>query len=325
VWARGGAREPPGSTAAAPTRAQEAEQKAAKKLKLQVERLEATVKSQAQTIHELAVERENEKAASEKLHAKADALRLEIRERDQQGSTIAGELSEAKTQRGDRAAAPPDEVMPLSVWRCPEFDRALGQQIERIALNSLLPPASKLSQIYRAITKFYAAPLRDKGERVKAVVSQCIVGVSIMLPLSASSSDDLVNQGGAQKIVQQVAITTRQLEDANRRAQEYAVFAEHFQNMFGTGNDLFARATAVKEAFDRREMQLKAKHRKTHELRSRLKESAVVPDRLDRTANTLDNVDPNLAKSIRDVGQSMPNVAYRLDERVVQSEREIDG
>jgi hypothetical protein len=56
-------------------RAQETERKAAKKLKLQVERLEATVKSQAQTIHEFAVERENEKPPSEKLHAKADALR----------------------------------------------------------------------------------------------------------------------------------------------------------------------------------------------------------------------------------------------------------
>ncbi|MDR2603216.1 MAG: hypothetical protein LBC11_01485 [Puniceicoccales bacterium] len=42
-------------------------------------------------------------------------------------------------------------------------------------------------------------------------------------------------------------------------------------------------------------------------------------NRLDRSANVLNNIDPNIAKSVRDVGQLMPNVVYRLEEKVSQS------
>ncbi|MDR0693150.1 MAG: hypothetical protein LBF49_01085 [Puniceicoccales bacterium] len=44
-----------------------------------------------------------------------------------------------------------------------------------------------------------------------------------------------------------------------------------------------------------------------------------VANRLDQAANTLNNISPDLANSIRDTGQSMPNVMHRLEEKVIQS------
>jgi ABC-type transporter Mla subunit MlaD len=44
-----------------------------------------------------------------------------------------------------------------------------------------------------------------------------------------------------------------------------------------------------------------------------------VTNRLDQTANALSDISPDLANSIRDVRQSMPNVVYRLEDKVVQS------
>jgi cob(I)alamin adenosyltransferase len=44
-----------------------------------------------------------------------------------------------------------------------------------------------------------------------------------------------------------------------------------------------------------------------------------IANRLDQTAITLGNANPDLANSLRDVRQSMPNVIYRLEEKITQS------
>jgi hypothetical protein len=56
-----------------------------------------------------------------------------------------------------------DEILnsPISAWQFSEFDPILSQQIEKIAMNSLLQPPSKLNQIYREITKFYIAQIAN--------------------------------------------------------------------------------------------------------------------------------------------------------------------
>ncbi|MDR1173196.1 MAG: hypothetical protein LBJ75_03850 [Puniceicoccales bacterium] len=47
-----------------------------------------------------------------------------------------------------------------------------------------------------------------------------------------------------------------------------------------------------------------------------------VTSRLDRTTNALVDINPNLAESIRDVRQIVPNVVYKLEGKVVQSSGE---
>ncbi|MDR1528142.1 MAG: hypothetical protein LBS22_00955 [Puniceicoccales bacterium] len=44
-----------------------------------------------------------------------------------------------------------------------------------------------------------------------------------------------------------------------------------------------------------------------------------VANRLDRTANILSSINPDVSDSVRNVGQLMPNVVHRLEGRVAQS------
>jgi hypothetical protein len=143
---------------------------------------------------------------------KARSLKQDLKERDRQIAALTGELTEVKVQ--PQPTISPEDIMPITAWRYPEFDPTLAEKIENVALNSLLQPASKLNQIYKLIVKFYTDALTksdaqsrafvEETERVKAIVNQFAVDISLLLSLGSNNYDDFVNRGGAQKIVQQV-------------------------------------------------------------------------------------------------------------------------
>jgi chromosome segregation ATPase len=202
--------------------------------------------------------------------------------------------------------------MPLTAWRCPEFESALAEKVEKVALNSLLQPSSKLAQIYRLIIKFYTDQLAkadaqfkglvEESERANAIVNQCAVDTSILLSLNPINYDDLINRGGAQQIVQQVTFLIRELNDLNRVAQEYSTFADHVQALFGTTPDLFARCTEVKEILDRLQIELKGKKKKNSELCNRLRELAVSHE---RQVDELAGENAKLKETINDLEQTV--------------------
>jgi chromosome segregation ATPase len=241
-------------------------------------------------------------------------------------ASLAGELTEAKAQRDEKAPVVPGDVMPLTVWRCPEFEPALAEKVEKVALNSLLQPASKLNQIYKLIIRFYADQLAkaeaqsraliEETERAKGIVNQCAVDTSILLSLAPITYDDFVNRGGANKIVQQVTYLVHQLNDMSRVAQEYSTFADHFQAVFGKTPDLFTSCTELKETIDRLELKLRGKRKKNSELRNRLRDLAISSDQqtdeLSRDNAALKETIVDLERTVAELNDTVKGVKKDL-------------
>jgi uncharacterized phage infection (PIP) family protein YhgE len=158
----------------------------------------------------------------------------------------------------------------------------LSQQIEKIAMNSLLQPPSKLSQIYRAIAKFYTTQIADAQAvaqsttdsyiRAKDIVNQFSVELSLLLSMDAVTFDDFVDRNGAQKIFQKASQVMKAFEEANRRNQQFTALADHIAELFGQSPDLFARVSSLRKTIDEQASLIKYKGKKRRELRNRLRD-----------------------------------------------------
>jgi chromosome segregation ATPase len=253
--------------------------RAAKRLKSVVDQLEQTIKSQDNTIHDLVVERENERQRCEKVQAKLESIKSDLQDARSEKASLASELAEVKSI--ERIPLTPEDVMPLSAWRTSEFDPELSQQIEKIAATVSLQPASKLSQIYRAIAKFTSGAIRERDgelrnvlaelERIRGIVHEFAVNASIALSLNAVTYDNFVS-GDHQTILRATLQTVQALDEAKRVSHQFKALGEHIVALFGEAPDLFAKVAEVKEVLDGHAEIAHRKSKKNRDLRAKLQD-----------------------------------------------------
>jgi chromosome segregation ATPase len=179
----------------------------------------------------------------------------------------------------------PDDILPVSAFRYSDFDPVLAQEVERVAANQLLQPATKLAQVFKVIVKFHKNQLKDAearlkaasddNEKTRATIGQFSVDLSLLISRNTVSYDEFFNHGGAQKIIQQVTQLMQELEEARRTAHEHSALADHVTSLFGNSPDLFAQVGNLREQIDALEQQLKAKRKKNTELRNRVREACL--------------------------------------------------
>ena len=260
--------------------ADQKEIKLSKCLKAKVSHLQHTIKTQEQQIHELSLENEKYKARNEKKKQKHECVKNELNDAKQKLEQMSCDLGEAKLQLKDKQVVTADDVMPVYAWRATCFDGALAEEIDKVALSSVLQPPSKLHQIYRAIQKHYAHLIADKDkkvrdlgdelQRIKTIVNQLAVDVSLSLSLGAITVDDLISKGGDQIIIGKVKQVVSAMEDAQRQKHQFDALTEHITSMFGESADLFVQLTDIKQVIDGLTASIKRKSRKCHALKSRL-------------------------------------------------------
>jgi chromosome segregation ATPase len=255
-----------------------------RQLKAQIERLEATVKSQAQDLHAAVIQKETDRVASEKLCAKIEFLKQEVKESQQKVAAISEELATTQAKLFERPILTADSLIPVSAWRFADFGRSLSRQIEQVAVHSVLSPSSKLSQIYRLIHSFYTNELKAKDaelaafvedfENAKGIVNGFAIDLSILLQMTAINFDELVNRGGAQKILEKVSRVLSDLEQSRRLGQEYEAVSSHVSNLFGESPDFFAQMADLKAELDDQARMIRTKSVRNRELRRRLYENS---------------------------------------------------
>ena len=252
-------------------------------LKAKVAQMDHTIKSQAQQIHELSLKNEKDKQDIEKLEQRNEQMKAEVSDSRQKMEQLVTELGEARLRLQDTKTVTADDVMPVHAWKATGFDPELAQQIDQLAMNSLLQPSTKITQIYRAISKYYSQIIADKDEkakkakeevkRIQQIVNQVCVDISLGLSLPAISFEDLIERGGDQKIVAQIKETAAALDAAQRRSHQLGALTDHIVNMFGQSDDMFAQITEVKQALDGLDASLKRKVRTCKALKKKLKDA----------------------------------------------------
>ena len=255
--------------------------KLSKCLKAKVAHLKHTVKTQSQQIHELSLENENYRANIEKWQNKHDGVKAELNETKQKLEQICSDLTEARLQLQEKHILTPDDVMPVYAWRADCFDSDLAQEIDKLALTSVLQPPSKLHHIYRAIQKHYAQVLSERDRQIKTlsddlqnvknIINQLTVDVSLSLSMSAITFDDLM-KGGDQRLVEKVKQVVETMEDAQRQKHQFDALAEHITTVFGEAPDMFVQLTDIKQVVDGLSTSVKRKSRKCHALKAKLRE-----------------------------------------------------
>jgi chromosome segregation ATPase len=262
--------------------------KRAKKVQARIDELEGTVKSQAKTIHEIAIDREADKHRLENQNLKIAALTVELSEIEQRLASANADLAEARAVISSHPQISSDDIMPTSSWKFPDFDPALSQQIEKIASNSILQPPSKLLQIYRAIVKFYGDQMKNsesivqsitaKYERLRALLNQFSIDASLLLLLNPINFDEFVENGGAATLFNRITNIVQRFDETSRRVQEYDSLTEYISSLFGDTPDPFARMSEIKELIDAQAAHLKAKTKKNRDLRAQIHQTANATD-----------------------------------------------
>ena len=251
-------------------------------LKAKCAQMDHTIKSQAQQIHELSLKNEKDKQDIEKLEQRNEQMKAEVSDSRQKMEQLVTELNEARLRLQDTKTVTADDIMPVHAWKASGFEPELAQQIDQLAMNALLQPSTKITQIYRTISKYYSHLMSEKDEKVKkardevkrvqAIVGQLCVDLSLGLSMQVVSFDDLIDRGGDQKIVAQVKETAAALDAAQRKSHQLGSLLEHLSNMFGQSDDVFTQITGVRHTLDDLDNSLKRKCRACRALKKKLKE-----------------------------------------------------
>jgi chromosome segregation ATPase len=251
-------------------------------LKSKVAKLKAVVQSQSQTVRDIMGERDSERAIGERLAAEKASLKEDLRKTADQFEALQARIRITRREVEDRTAVSPEDVLPIQAWRCHEFDSAIGAQIDRIAVNSLLQPASKLAQIYRVIHAHYAeqAKLNEKSgrvgteelHRIEGIVNQLVIDLSVALSMGPATFDDLISRGWSDKVLQKLRENTQMINELKAMNHQFHALSQHIIAQFGDSPDLLARISEVSATLAKTRDALESKVARNRELTAQLRE-----------------------------------------------------
>ncbi|OHT11776.1 hypothetical protein TRFO_18671 [Tritrichomonas foetus] len=256
---------------------QKNERKIIQKLKSQLDHSERTINQLNEQINQLRIDRESEKHQKGLLESKIKALRNENEESIQKIATLNEELDDIKQNAIDKPPLTADDLIPTYAWRCSEFDPVLSQQIEKIILNPLLQPASKLTNVYKTITKYYNDVINQKNAvssdllneigLLKEQMNKFIVDLSIVLSTSALTITDFIENHGDEKLLKMISGFMQNYEEMKRRDTYYSSVADQLKISFGETNDLISLIIELKQRFDTMAQRLKSRAKKQRDMK----------------------------------------------------------
>ncbi|OHT08979.1 hypothetical protein TRFO_22319 [Tritrichomonas foetus] len=256
------------------------EKKLIRKLKNQTQRLEKAISEYKDQIHELSVENEHLKRVEDNYQTKLRSLRDDLEESQQQCQSVLVELSDTKHQLQEKPSITIDDIMPLHAWRYNEFDSSLSQSLEKVIINPLLQPPSKLNNIYKTINKYFTQIIKEKDSEyallnnsmntLKDQLNQFIVDLCIIIQIKASNVNDFIQNKGGDLIVQKITELCQQLENEKRQNAHYSSIIDHFAAEFGDASDLPNQFIMMRELMEKQALRLKKKGKATRELKGLL-------------------------------------------------------
>lgn len=219
------------------------DKKVLSKLKAKLDHSQKTIRLMTRQIQDLQIQLEADKNQRIQIESNLIGKCNELDEARQKVSSMNDELSILRQQIEEKPSLTADDIIPSYAWRFNEFDQSLSQKIEKVALNPLLQPVSKLNSVYKIIQKFYDEILREKEaenakisaelQDLKAKMNKFVVDVSVHLSLNPLTiTDFLTNNFYSETIVQKLASMVKEVENLKRKDGCYASVIDLLLNCF---------------------------------------------------------------------------------------------
>lgn len=212
------------------------------KLKIKLDGLKKKIQLLSQQIQELQLQNETERRQRDIIEARSSSTKSELEEAQARIASLTDELSILRQQNDEKPSLTVEDVIPSYAWRFSEFDQELAQRIEKVALNPLLQPVSKLNNVYKVIQKYIQEVVKQKDDsfqnlfdeiqNLKTKVNKFIVDISILLSLNPLTISDFLNCNGSDAICKKLSHLIQEQENSKRKEACFQSFAEFLISTF---------------------------------------------------------------------------------------------
>lgn len=207
-------------------------------LKSQINNLQSSLESQKKQSYELSLNNEQLTHDINQLNQKIEESRKIMEEDQKTIECLRDDLSTAQNALEENPKLTPDDIMPPSVWRYPEFGSELCDQISKISINNAFQPSSKLQSIYKVIHQHYNKIIGQRDQAleqafadsnsVKHNVNQFLVNLSISLGIEPITFDDFFSRNGSSVMTSTINKLRTQCDDFKRKNEQFTTALNHF-------------------------------------------------------------------------------------------------
>lgn len=256
-------------------------------MKSQINHLEDKIKVLTKDLHEVSVEREQFKRNNEQQQNKIHQLKDELDESQSRVIFLKEELHSTKDQLLEKPKVTIESFIPSYSWRFNEFDRELCNELEKIIINPLLQPASKLNNIYKTINNYFNELIKkkDNGQiemvnelnSLKTIFSQFIVDLCISLQIPSIELNDFIDRHGSEIILNKLKSLSQCYDDEKRQCFTFSQFIDHLTSELSdittipsncNLNDLYSLISQIKNQFVNLPNTIKTKNKQIKELKN---------------------------------------------------------
>lgn len=271
------------------------------KLKTKLEHSQKVIQLLTKQVNDLQIQRENDKNQIISIESKLSNKNMELEEIQQKNSSLNDELSTLRQINEEKPSLTAEDIIPNYAWKFNDFDQKLTQKIEKVALNPLLQPISKLNNVFKIIQKFYAEQLKEKDENgqkltndiqnLKLKMNKFIVDVSVILSMNPLSVSDFLNDSQfSDSIIQKLTSMVNESENLKRKDACYSMLIDLLLKYFDdekshNSNEFYSNPenlqlfiTNLKNQLFLLNEKLKAKSHKLHTIKQCAKELKLTTD-----------------------------------------------
>lgn len=249
--------------------------------KAKIINLEKTLESQKSQIYDLTVAQQKSQHDAEINEQKVKEMKNHVTQCENKLQDTKDELLSTKKELAEKPTVTPEDVMPNTVWRYPEFDSELNTAIGKVASNSSLQPASKLQSIYRSINKYFKGLIQERdlaldealteNQTIREAIHQFLVSTSITLSLQPITFDDFFLKNKNQELSQHISQLRAGFDDLCRKNEQLNLLLSHFHERLGLNesddpNDVISNINGVKETIDTQASTIQKRTKKCREL-----------------------------------------------------------
>ena len=213
--------------------------------------------------YELQLENENAAQQINDYKDKFTRVESENTELKEQITKLTIDLGEARARISNIVPLTEEDFLPRVAWASHDFEGQLAQQIAKISSNDALHAASKLQQIYRAISKHYAKQIdqiksvaeesNNDSSRMYSYMNDFIVSLSIALNDKATQFEEFMqNHEIGTALVNRVTALRTTITDLSHSREALQTLVESIGATFGITNctDIYTKISAIRTEFD---------------------------------------------------------------------------
>lgn len=240
-------------------------------------RLMKDLESQRDRVRTLTGECARKKVALDDALAKIKSLEDDVANVERRAQQSVDELREYKLCCESKRVPTVEDLLPADAFRCNEFAASLASQLNKIAINPSLQPASKIKNAYRAISQYYEGFVNDiqaqlasmmrESEGVKGLANELLVNASIALNDKAITLSDACS-GAGEGFIQDIANLRARYDAALHQIDVLEGVVALFRNLFNPDEgDPITQITNVKQEADKQASAFAKKKQKYTQLR----------------------------------------------------------